>query len=85
MAHRSYTQTHNPATDIDRYNKTQRQKYIQTPTLKRWTDRTIRENITRLNLFIYLFVYLIFILLAFSALTLLVGQQEGHPACKKTE
>jgi len=22
--------------------------------------------------------------LAFSALTLLVGQQEGHPACKKT-
>ena len=25
------------------------------------------------------------ILLAFSALTLLVGRQEGHPACKKTE
>jgi len=25
------------------------------------------------------------ILLAFSALTLLVGWQEGHPACKKTE
>jgi len=24
-------------------------------------------------------------LLAFSALTLLFGQQEGHPACKKTE
>ena len=23
--------------------------------------------------------------MAFSALTLLVGQQEGHPACKKTE
>jgi len=22
---------------------------------------------------------------AFSALTLLAGQQEGHPACKKTE
>jgi len=22
---------------------------------------------------------------SFSALTLLVGQQEGHPACKKTE
>jgi len=22
---------------------------------------------------------------AFNALTLLVGQQEGHPACKKTE
>ena len=26
-----------------------------------------------------------FYLLAFSALMLLVGQQEGHPACKKTE
>jgi len=24
-------------------------------------------------------------LIAFSALTLLVAQQEGHPACKKTE
>jgi len=24
-----------------------------------------------------------FLLFAFSALTLLVGQQEGHPACKK--
>jgi len=24
-------------------------------------------------------------LIAFSALTLLVGQQESHPACKKTE
>jgi len=24
-------------------------------------------------------------LYAFSALTLLVGRQEGHPACKKTE
>ena len=32
-------------------------------------------------------ILLLFFLLfcAFSALTLLVGQQEGHPACKKTE
>jgi len=32
-------------------------------------------------------ILLVFFLLfcAFSALTLLVGQQEGHPACKKTE
>jgi len=29
------------------------------------------------SLFVLLFV------LAFSALTLLVGRQEGHPACKK--
>jgi len=28
-------------------------------------------------------LYLNYCRLAFSALTLLVGQQEGHPACKK--
>jgi len=32
-----------------------------------------------------LFCYSLIPLLAFSALTLLVGQQEGHPACKKTK
>ena len=32
----------------------------------------------------YLNTYLLQIF-AFSALTLLVGRQEGHPACKKTE
>jgi len=30
------------------------------------------------------FLQLFIQLFAFSALTLLVGQQEGHPACKKT-
>jgi len=30
-------------------------------------------------------VYFVFVYFACSALTLLVGQQEGHPACKKTE
>ena len=30
------------------------------------------------------YIYVIYIN-AFSALTLLVGRQEGHPACKKTE
>jgi len=33
--------------------------------------------------FLYSFPAVIFC--AFSALTLLVGRQEGHPACKKTE
>ena len=33
-------------------------------------------------LFTYLFIYLL-CTCAFSALTLLVGRQEGHPACKK--
>ena len=32
-----------------------------------------------------LLIYLLACRIAFSALTLLVGRQEGHPACKKTE
>jgi len=28
---------------------------------------------------------LLMLVVAFSALTLLVGRQEGHPVCKKTE
>jgi len=31
----------------------------------------------------YLLTYLLGLVFAFSALTLLVGQQEGHPAYKK--
>jgi len=36
---------------------------------------------------LYCLLYIIFVkyFTAFSALTLLVGQQEGHPVCKKTE
>jgi len=30
-------------------------------------------------------LHLVSLLIAFSAFTLLVGWQEGHPACKKTE
>ena len=33
----------------------------------------------------YLLSLTFLIIIAFSALTLLVGRQEGHPACKKTE
>jgi len=33
------------------------------------------------RLFIYLFIY--YMNIAFSALTLLVERQEGHPVCKK--
>jgi len=46
MAHRSYTnkQAHKPTRNMDRYNKiTNRQKYIQTPTLERKTDRTTKN------------------------------------------
>jgi len=44
-----------------------------------------------MQLFKLLFAWSVFIvscicyISAFSALTLLVGRQEGHPACKKTE
>jgi len=34
---------------------------------------------------LHFFVYLGSVFVAFSALTLLVGRQEGRPACKKTE
>jgi len=40
----------------------------------------VKYNKILFFLFIYTFLHL-----AFSALTLLVGLQEGHPACKKTE
>ena len=36
-------------------------------------------------LYVYLFMYVNSSSFAFSALTLLVGWREGHPACKKTE
>jgi len=32
---------------------------------------------------LYKFLLSLYVRLAFSALMLLVGQQEGHPACKK--
>jgi len=32
-----------------------------------------------------MFIIIVVVVVAFSALTLLVGLQEGHPACKKTE
>ena len=35
------------------------------------------------DIFYIVFVYILFFSNAFSALTLLVGRQEGHPACKK--
>jgi len=32
----------------------------------------------------WLFYFIFYFTIPFSALTLLVGRQEGHPACKKT-
>jgi len=37
------------------------------------------------SLLVFIFLAFLSAFLAFSALTLLVGQQEGHPVCKKTE
>jgi len=39
----------------------------------------------RLNGCVCVYIHNCFTFFAFSALTLLVGRQEGHPACKKTE
>jgi len=33
----------------------------------------------------YIYADFVVVTIAFSALALLVGRQEGHPACKKTE
>jgi len=44
--------------------------------------QSVLDAYTRENFFLFMcrrFIY------AFSALTLLVGRQEGHPACKKLE
>jgi len=49
----------------------------------------LRIYLVILYLFICLFIYMLVVVLlcycsiAFSALILLVGRQEGHPACKK--
>ena len=37
------------------------------------------------RLYIHVVLYASIVVCAFSALTLLVGRQEGHPACKKTK
>jgi len=50
----------------------------------KWTEG---DNVTDLDFpdVFRLFVWSLTALSAFSALTLLVGQQEGHPACKKLD
>jgi len=42
-------------------------------------------TVRSLSFIMYVLIFLYFIVFAFSALMLLVGWQEGHPACKKTE
>jgi len=56
-------------------------EYIQNlPFIQpRWQPRTYFCN----NYNVLFFNEYAFTVLAFSTLTLLVGQQEGHPACKK--
>ena len=43
-------------------------------------DYKLPADIEQVRLFTYFYVI---VYIAFSALTLLVGRQEGHPACKK--
>jgi len=54
-------------------------------------DFNFAGNITKIVLLLYILTFCIILFVvylgfcAFSALTLLVGQQEGHLVCKKTE
>ena len=49
---------------------------------KKWTFPQCRVHYVQYQYFLF-YILLIWGVLAFSALTLLVGRQEGHPACKK--
>ena len=53
------------------------EKYRYTNALQTFTRQLLTTHTLRSLLFTFLYV------VAFSALTLLVGRQEGHPACKK--
>ena len=48
-------------------------------------QRIVSSHVHAMYMYFYSFYCFLFILLlyAFSALTLLVGRQEGHPACNK--
>jgi len=58
---------------------------ISSPVL--WFGTTNFDNnaVVDCSMIVFLLsiIFYVFFALAFSALTLLVGRQEGHPACKK--
>jgi len=61
-----------------------------TCTYRHWTDGSTCSPAARFTKYLTIYHAIILSLsysrfIAFSALTLLVGRQEGHPACKKTE
>ena len=51
-------------------------------TSSRYVDSSELKNFVLLCS-VFIFTFVLFIFSVFSALTLLVGWQEGHPACKK--
>ena len=53
-------------------------------TSSRYVDSSELKNFVLLCS-VFIFTFVLFIFSVFSALTLLVGWQEGHPACKKLE
>ena len=61
---------------------------IHTCTYRHWTDGSTCSPAARFTKYLTIYHAIILSLsyscfIAFSALTLLVGRQEGHPACKK--
>jgi len=47
------------------------------------TEVFVNERLRTVDVYVLFFLGLFFLSLSFSALMLLVGRQEGHPACKK--
>ena len=47
------------------------------------TEVFVNERLRTVDVYVLFFLGLFFLSISFSALMLLVGRQEGHPACKK--
>jgi len=76
-------------TDCGRWGRRQSAAVQEVVLVDCWENESIRETgsgLCSLPVVSLLgFIFVCFCCYAFSALTLLVGRQEGHPACKKTE
>jgi len=59
-------------------NPSHRSRFFSSSGLTTWISQTLTVTSEHIR-FYYSFAFSVF---AFSALTLLVGRQEGHPACK---
>jgi len=74
-------------TDCGRWGRRQSAAVQEVVLVDCWENESVRETGSGLCSLLVVsllgFIFVCFCCYAFSALTLLVGQQEGHPACKK--